>query len=462
MRGHKIFPAVLGIGGLIGVFLLLTVPHLQIRLGDTSVYIATASLLLEGKRLYSDVVFTNTPLFPYILGLYLKLTYPNLLLVYGTVLAEIALCGILVFAVLQKLYKSVIVSLLGMGSFLFSYTVLASSISQQGVFIAVLLILIAFLIYNTKYSLYAAIPLAVACMVKAYFFPVVVGFIIHRAIQEKRVPYIFSGLFIGTVVILGLPFIGSMSDMASQLFGYSLGRPAVTNKISLFGYVIPREWLLIVLSFASFMYSRRLTLNRVILACIAGAFLLWKDMYIVYFLILIPHLVIESGAFFSRVKETTMKELAIIASIVGVFFSSLLSIGLYQQFDADVARIKNYPQLLQVIKEQNPSHIYGIAELAPLLSYSSNVPLLNGIVDTNINFFRTGIYNAKHISQQILSSRTMIVMYGASAHDDEKKTLVDNVIYDYQTIRSACTFVYEEPIRFDGVIDRVRLYKCYE
>jgi hypothetical protein len=143
-----------------------------------------------------------------------------------------------------------------------------------------------------------------------------------------------------------------------------------------------------------------------------------------------------------------------------LFLCIVINLYTYLNYYKDLGKIYTVPSVLQTIKKQNPTALYGVNDITPALAYMTNTPLLNGIVDTNESIFRKHFLHADILTRDAIQKNAMIITHGASypqANINEK--IIDEIV-NKDMIKKHCTLVTSFPVFTEGVINQLNLFQC--
>lgn len=466
-------------------YLLLQFGQNSVRLSDTNIYAVMASRILDGGVLYRDMFLTNLPLFPYISSIYQLLTGGNLALFYATALFEVVGIALLIFVTARKTGAGDWLSLLSTGVYLFSVTVLATSNHQTGIFFAVLNLMAAYYCHISGRPILKGIFLGLAFMTKAYTLPIVVSLLLadltrvpllapwsKRSLETLRkkltrelfqtfLPFIAIciAVMISTLIYAWEPFI-------TQTFGYSLSRPAGIEKTNILLFMLRYDWLLCLLWIYSIVRLNRYRLMGSMSILFLLFFLSYQDTYLFYLNMILPFLALQVprvvhdiAQWGSQSKE--IKKWSEGGVILLAVASMVLAIPAYLQNFAQTGILKDTQRLVTVLKNEQPTALYGSADIAPALSYLSGIPLLNGVLDTNSNLYVRGIYSATEMTTQALEEKTLLISQGISLPLYGIEETITSDIFDVEQVKKQCTVIYEHPVQAEGGVNRIYIWRCY-
>lgn len=441
-------------------FLLIKLTALGVRFSDTNIYFYTAYQVLQGKLLYKDIFFTNFPLFIYISSIYHLLSGGNIYFYYFTAALESIGTAFLIYLLTLKESKKVLIATVCSAAYLFSYLVLATSDHQTGVFLASFFATLSYYFYSKKHYFFTGALVACAILTKAYFLPVFIAYLFVLPLRpiSLKTPVLrfFLGLGVTTVLILSPTLFGSFPSFYKDIVTYSLIRPQGVSKMLIFNALLTREFFLLSLSALSLFFIKKHRFVAVLSLCMITLFIFYKDFYFYYFNIIAPFLCIFFASLYLEVEKRFKPQLFIIPTIILV----LISINIFQYFiTARFQTITNFKEVVEQVNKLNPPVIYGTNDIAPLLAYQTDTPLLNNIVDTNPTIFRKGFLSSKTLTKDALSQKALLVGHGINYPQYGVRQDLFDEIFD-PTLLKSCSLVADIPITTEGYVNRLQFVSC--
>lgn len=446
---------------LISAFFIFKLGSFGVRLSDTNIYFYTGYKLLQGDVLYRDIFFTNFPFLPYLSAFYFWLSAGNINLFFFTPILEVSATAIVLYLISKKKTKGAFLALLASGIYLFSFIILSTSDHQTGVFFASFVSILSYYFYlNKRYAL-SGVFLALALLTKVYFLPILLTYLVVFATEKKwrEVLRFFIGLTITSLIVLLPTFLFAFPDFIKNVFEYSLTRSQGIGKNGIFWFFITHDFLLFVLLlFSLFNFKSNKFLG--LLSLFGIAFLiLYQDVYYLYLNFLIPFLALSFVDLYLVIQKNFNLQKAIIFTIlVPLLLYSVIS---YTTGFRNLQKINNLSEITKAIKKENPKVLYGVNDIAPVLSYESEVPLLNGIIDTNANIYRKGILNSREMTNDAISQKALLVTHGLSYPEQGVEESVTDEIFDEEQVKKSCKLVKSFPIKMEGPQNRLNLLRCY-
>jgi drug/metabolite transporter superfamily protein YnfA len=446
---------------LIITFIIIKSASFGVRLSDTNIYFFTGYKLLEGQVLYRDIFFTNFPLLPYLSSIYFLLTGGSLSLFFLTPVIEVSAVSFLIYLITKEKTGNTYLSITSSVLYLFSFIILSTSDHQTGVFFASLAAVLSYYFYLHKRFLVSGIFIALTLLTKVYFLPIFLAlltiFIIDR--EWKQVLRFIIGAVVTGIIIMLPTLIFAFSDFINNVFMYSLTRSQGIEKSGIIWFFITHDFLLFVLLlFNLFNIKNNRFFGLVSLFGILFVFV-YKDVYYLYLNFLIPFLALSFPEFYEFIQKNFHPQKAILPTILVpfIFYSIITYVNGFQ----DLQKINNLSEITNAIKNENPKVLYGVNDIAPVLSYTSGVPLLNNIIDTNSNIYRKGILNAKKLTNDAIAQKGMIIAHGVYYPEYGVEEAVVDEIFDKEQVKKSCKLVKSFPIKMEGPENRLNLLRCY-
>ena len=442
------------------IFLFIKTAFMGIRFSDTNVYFYTAMELLKGKLLYKDIFFTNLPLFPYISSLYTLLIGKKLEMYYLTASIEVIITGVLMFFLVLKKTQNRLYAVATQCIYLFSFIILSTSDHQTGVFMASMFSIIAYFFYTKKMDIPGGIFLALMVLTKAYYISIVVAFFIYLIFKEKRRLIRFLLGFITTCIIVLLPFfIFAGRELTQDVIFYSLFRSQGINKLTLVQFFISHDLLLsLLLSFSLFLPNKNPLFFFIMLLSML-LLILYKDVYYLYLNILIPYIVLSFSDLIIQYCEKIKKYWQFIFPLAGIFL--VINITTYFNQYATLQKLDESKEMAKIIKKENPEYLYGTMEVTPALAYLTGIHLLDNIIDTNDNLFYKGVLNTQTLTRRLFSKKTILAAKGMNYPSSNVYKPVSGPVIDEETVMKRCKKIFDSPIKTEGAINNITLFKCY-
>lgn len=442
------------------VFFAIKSAFLGIRFSDTNVYFYTATELLKGKLLYKDIFFTNLPLFPYISSLYAFLIKGKLDLYYLTATFEVIVIGALIFFLAFKKFGNRLYALICQSLYLFSFIILSTSDHQTGVFLASLFSMLAYFFYLKKQDVFAGLLLGAMVLTKAYYLPIAGAFFLYLFLKEKqRIVKTAMGLISICAVIMGLFFVSAGKDLIKDVLLYSLFRSQGIDKARMISFFIKHDLFFIFLLFFAVFKPKRNLLFFLIFVFSGLLIFFYRDVYYLYLNIVIPFLALAFCDFITWFEKKGKKYEAFL--YFTIIFLLGLNLIIYLKDYAALQKLDNVLEVIKVIKKENPQYLYGAMEITPALAYLSGVPLLDNIIDTNDNLFYKGVLNAKILTTDAVSKKTIVVAKGLYYPANNIDRSIADAALDEEKILKHCTKIHAAPIKTEGLINTITIFKCY-
>lgn len=475
-------------------FFLLKITNLGIWLSDTNIYFYTGYQLLQGKILYKDIFFTNFPLLPYISSLYFLLTAGNLPLFFFTSSIEAILVGFMIYIIVLKECKSKLQALLASSLYLYSFIVLATSNHQTGVFIASLFAILAYLFFIKQKLFLSGVFIALALLTKAYFLPIALALFItllftqtkksnNLAIkqinnsddsyrpalparfaarragrQNQTLVYFLSGFFLTILIILLPSLLLAPHDLFRDVISYSLTRSQGIPKGNIARFFLIHDGVYVLLLFWNILMIRKRLFFGLVSLLSLIFFLLYQDIYYLYLNFHIPFLAISFPTLYSLLQKTFSLQKMVLPTIIGIIL--LINLSIYIASYQTQQKIENIQSISALIKKQSPDTLYGINSLTPALSYLTNTPLLDNIVDTNENIYRRGFLDKKILTRSAISSEAVLVTSAAIYPEANANYPLLGGIFEEELIKKSCRLIGTFFIKPEGVENAINIFSC--
>jgi hypothetical protein len=468
----KLLPIVL----IIIPFLLFKIFNLSIRLSDSNIYFYTAYQLLQGKILYKDIFFTNFPLLPYVSVGYFLAFFGNLKLFFLTPAIEASIIAALIYIIVLRQTKNTmpgadlhpaLLSALSALFYLYSFIALATSDHQSGVFLASLFAIVSYYFFISKRYVLTGVFIALALLTKAYFIPIFAAYLAVLLFErseksfssrDARTIILFLGGFLVTIFVILLPtLLFAYQDFIKDVFVYSLTRTQGVEKGRLIWFFITHDFLLFsVLIFNLYLLLKKQFFGFLSLFGILF-FFFYQDIYYLYLNFLVPFLCISFPMMYEAVQKSFKPNRYLLPAIIGIFL--LYNVYSYLSGYNNLQKI-DIVGMTKTVREQNPKFIYGINSIAPALAYTSGIPLLNGVVDTNPNIYRKGFLNSERMTADAIRNHALIVGEGLEYPMYQVNETLTGEVFDGEKIKKSCKQVGSFPVQNEGPENRINVFQC--
>lgn len=458
------------LAGMIIVFLVIKVANMGYRLSDTNIYFSTAKALLSGRPLYTDVVFTNLPLWPYIAAAYVFVTGQQVLFFFATSFFEVIAITLLLYFLLRKMPLPPPLRLLLSASYLFSYLTLAGSDHQTGIYTATLLAVAAYYAYEEKRYAVSGMLAALMLMTKAHTVGIAAAIALHDILARRAASWRLLLGFCATLAIGMAPtLISSFDAFYRQVFGYSLIRPQSADRAEVAWFLLGRYWLFVLAFLGAMPVFKRIPLLMAICAAYIASMLLFHDPYLYYYNPVVPFLVLVLGHAYVYAAERFRHEMIPAAAGSLAALSILAHVSEYAPLISSYGKITEIEKLVAEVKKHDPAFLYGPMQFTTLISHVSGVRMLGGIVDTTYKMYDVGLYDATEYTKKVLSEKTMVITFGrveygivnGAAQVVGVSTKHDR-IYNVDQIVARCKVVYLHPLVFTPETNSLNLLTCYD
>jgi hypothetical protein len=444
---------------LASLFFLLKITNLGIWLSDSNIYFYTGYELLHGKLLYRDIFFTNFPIVPYVSAFYYLLTMGNVPLFYFTASIEVLCVGFLIYHIILRQTKDILIATLSTSLYLFSFLILATSDHQTGVFLASFFAVLSYLFYLNKRYVLIGIFLGLTLLTKAYFLPIIIAYFFLLLLKNREHFVSFFLGFLITILSLLLPFIIlAPHELYRDIIAYSLTRSQGISKINIAWFFTKHDSIFLILILWNLLtFKKHLFFG---LCCLFGLafFIFYKDIYYLYLNFLVPFLCLSFPVFYSWIRMTFSPQKYFTASILLIFL--LINLFIYITSYRTLQKIPEISKIVSVIQKQKPAFLYGTNDLTPLLSYLTHTPLLENIIDTNENIFRKGFLSQTTLTRKAIDEHALLIAHGASYPEFHIADDLMGGIFDRNLAQKHCKFIQSFPIQTEGVENRITLFFC--
>ncbi len=449
-----------GVFLVVGIFVLIRLANSGARLSDTGIYIWTADQMLSGKLLYRDIFFTNLPLFPVWSAGYVNILRSNVEGFFLTAMVESMIAALLVAVVVYRKTKNYWAMLGSLATYLISAWSLNVSAAQNGVFVATICGLIAYIWFEKKKNpIGVGVFVGLMLLFKAYFLPIAAGIGIGYLWRKRVTEAIFYAAATGITILLTiLPFVSTAgNEMKDAFLKYSLIRPDMYrwNVVQYTFITDPLFVGLLIFGLANWAKQKNL-------AIICGVFVvyafLYRDFRYLYLQIIIPYLAICAGIAVQQIWEKR-KMMGMIAAAV-LFLTAGRNVHWYATNLWNFEKIPMLSELVSVIKTEKPKYLYGNDQLVPILSYLSRVPVLRGVGDTNENMYRVGILDKVEMSKAATQAETLFISYGVYYPQQKIEVDYSADVFEPSIYKEKCSLLKKYEVFAQLGINALTVSRC--
>lgn len=439
-------------------FIAIKLHSLGIRASDTNIYFYTAKELLSGKILYKDIFFTNFPLIPYAAAFYYIVSGGNLLFYYFTATIEVILTGGVLYWFSYYQSSSRLSATLTSALYLFSFMILSTSDHQTGVFLAALFSLSSYILFQKKKYFFVGACVALALLTKAYSLPLLITYLVVIFLQNRKQlsTFIYGAVSAGGLILLP-SLLFARQELWRDVFMYSLTRSQGIQKNEIFWFLLNHDFIFVLLLISSlFLFRKQLFLSVFSLLSILF-FLLYKDVYYLYFNVTLPFLCLSLLPFIDELKKHVSLNRFLFPTI-GLVFITYNLLTYFSGYD----NLQRLPieNMLKTIVAEKPSYLYGVNGITPALAYLSKTPLLNNLVDTNDNIFRKGYLRADTLTRDAIHSHALVITTGAWYPEAQIKEDSLTDVVDKSLLQKHCSVSNRFLFHSEGIVNSVSFFRC--
>ncbi len=444
--------------GTILFFILVKLTTLTFRFGDENVYFYMSDAILNGFIPHRDFFLADPPVFIYIMAFFKMLFSSHIILFKTLPIFFDSISAILIFLLLKEKNKLAFFAPI---LYLASFTVISTSDYVTGAEIMIPFVLLAILLDQKGKQFYSGVFWALACLVKLYAGPALLGFLFYKLTnkQYENIKKIIIGGLVTTLIIMLPFFILAPQQTFYNLFIHQMNRPEGINKWNIFTFFVTFEWLLILTAIWSAIKNKN---NMFVYPLIFSTifFLLYKDLYFLYLHILIPFIVIltiYALEFLWNKQKEIVYGFMVIFCIMFLYGSSSY-VNIYQK-----EGIFNNPEEISATLKNTPENfpIYGVQEVAPLVALEANKKIFDNKIDTNTQNFAAKTHDLNKISEDAVNNGIYLIArvgeYPAqNIHDTGFEAYFSKEIFDkYCTMYKS--FDRSTP---DSSLNKITIYRC--
>lgn len=442
------------------MFLGLKYLTLGIRISDTGVYVLTAHALSHGQKLYSDIFFTNAPLYPQLMRIYLWFMRGDLRSVFGVAPYEAVSIVIMLTLIARKKGVHGVPLIMTPIVFLYSFMIFATTDHATGVLTSMIFVVGGWLCITYRRYVIAGLLLAVAIGVKAYVAPICVGLLVVTWFQNTRSATSMMLACAGMLVCIFAPtLIEAHRAFFEQLFGYSLTRPGSVHKWSMLQFAVTHDWILAVGVLIALYPKKPLRIETLAVLFQLVFLTIYADVYYYYLLTIAPFAVIALVHALHHISLSYRYWYYVAVAVV--LCSSTLAVYRYYDghYDA-IQSIQDIDTLTERILYLKPRALYGDMDVVPALAYLTNIPVVANQIDTNATLFLAGRLDAKKLTYQAIAERAIIITHGAYYPQSSVNEPLLSFAVDKASIRKHCSIDSMHPALTESGANRIVIWTC--
>lgn len=442
-------------------FLIYKLHFLTFRYGDPNLYFYYAGHLFGGLIPYRDFFMADPPAFVLALAAIKLFIGQHWLWLQASPIFLHIVAAVMLYVISRK-WKNPL-SFLAPLFYLFSFSTLANSDYATGEELMIVFTLLALWLWDNRHIKSSALLWAMAGLTKLFAGAGLIGFFIFSLFEKERKKLLVLALTgIAATAVFMLPFILlSPGNALYSIVISHLSRPAGLDKAAVFAYFFQREWLLLILAAPGFM----LTKKKLVLGPFLGLlvfFLLFSDVYYLYFQTLLPFLVLAATAFlgwiWSSYKNGPAYSLMLITAYV-LFMG--VSITFYHNNWLAQGKFSNAGSISAAVAGLPESYpLYGDYTATPLIALMSGRQIYKNYVDTDTIWFWAGRLDKEKIGREAAKDGVYLV---ARITDYPELGIKDTGFEEYFSrgiFDSYCKRVLDFPSESQGQDNKLAVYRC--
>ena len=456
------------VAGVIILFLIIKVPQIDYRYGDENIYFLMGKLITEGQFPYQDFFFASPPLQLIFTALFVALFGFHVYAMKFISLLTVAGSAFFLYVILKK-NKSEVAGVCAAVLYLFSFVTLTTSDYVSGVQWVVFFTLGALILIAHEKPGWAGVAATLALFTRFYAAPLifVVGLYALVSTQKTWRRFFISLciLFIGGNLLL-YGALGTQYEQSVAL--YHLQKFEELDKQKVLDFFLRWDWLLLVVSGLSLFVVRLKQLALPLLGLAAGGLFLYvfKDIYYLYFNLIIPFLALLGGMFLANIFHLYPFSLVLKKGIPLMVLFLIIYIGYgtwhYMRDHAGAARIDYLEELVQYVREHSDpkDSLYGSFEITPLVAGLSGRAIAGNFIDTNNKTFSTGMVALDEREQALLKEKARYIFTKVLV-DGQGNLLELGRFISLDFLQRHCAIVKSFPIQKDYYSNFLLVWECH-
>jgi hypothetical protein len=425
--------------GIAFAFFLLKVVNIAPKISDENIYFYDAYLISKGILPYRDFFLASLPgqLIP--LAVLIKLFGFNLfILKLVPILASIGSASLLYRMVSREVGG--LLGIIAATLFLFSFSVLVTTDHGTGVHEATFFLTLSWYFLGGRpkaissrgrNAVWAGLSLCAALAIRTYIIPAAIGFALFLIYQRRFKRLFIYGLAsaIPYLALNGILYLLFKEKFYLPVWQYHLLKSEGIDKAKILTFFLSNEWMLLlgfVVALVFVFNSRKFRAPNSILVGMASfgllaqcAFLaIYKDLYYLYLVALIPFFAVLAASAINRVMTTknthntkTGKRLAWIKylSVAGAVYVLINGYN-YQTNHAPASVIDKLGQIVADVEglTETGDTVWGTFAVAPLVALDAGLDVKDNQVDSNVKRILTGLWTAGEATNTAVGSTIFI------------------------------------------------------
>jgi len=454
------------------LFFLTKLPSFAFKFSDENLYFYDSYLLAENILPYRDFFFAHPPFQLLFLAFFVRLFYFSPILLKLLPILLNIFSAFFIFKISFKFLKSSKLSLLASFFYLFSFVILTTSDYSTGIHLANCLFLTSLYFLQVKkkpffagflsfLALFTRFYIAIAIFaVILYLFLLPAGWRGKKTSFFKKDKYLLSFTLttLSFFIFANLFLIFALGQEYLQpVFLYHLKKTTGIPKLHILTFFLRHDFLLIFLGLLNFIYFKKTNLLFYLLVVFYTIFyILFADIYYLYFVVFIFPLSILSAGIFQKLISS--KKFLIPAFLVCLFIFFHNSY-FYLTIHAQKAKIENLEKITAFISKNSAPNqtLFGNYEITPLLALLTKRKIISNLNDTNAKVFQISFLNQKKLEEKLAQKVKFIILKAVVANNQILK-IEPNLSSDF--LKTNCRLEKTHPIKNDYSANFLLIFDC--
>ncbi len=453
------------------IFLAIKIPQIDFRYGDENIYFQMGNLIAQGQMPYQDFFLASPPLQVLLIALIIFLFGFNIYLLKLIPILCLIGSAIFIYKILAS-QKEKLAGVFASFLYLFSFLILTTSDYFSGVHLTIFLCLVSLYLICKNKPVWAGLLSALALLTRFYAAPIILALIIFILLNKNKRKHFWKflltsgSIFIGINLILYLIF---KQNYISDVLLYHLLKFEEQSRLMVLQFFLNWDWPLLILAGLSFFIIKIKKLILPIIGIITtGLFLyLFKDIYYLYFNLLLPFIAILAGLLLAKIIIISLnyqKYFVYFISggiILALALLSFSHINFYLKDHANSARIDYIKDLNNfIIQNSNQEDkIYGSFEIAPLVAIMTNRQIVGNFIDTNNKTFSTNMFDLTE-REKILAKEKVKFIIAKTLVNQKGQLLELGGFISLNFLNSHCQVAKTYPIKKDYYSNLLVVWEC--
>jgi len=245
------------------------------------------------------------------------------------------------------------------------------------------------------------------------------------------------------------------------LFRLSLIPVSGIPKLRILQFFVRWDLLLAACSILFFLFGARKKLlpEIFVFAVLLIFFIVYQDLYYLYFMLLTPFLALFSANFIAVLRRRLEKPNTVFLIAFIIILLLFHNLVFYVLNHATASRILFLDELLYLVESTSSRDdaLFGSYEVVPLVALLTGRRVAGNIVDTNNKNFMTGVYDKATVQKSVKTEARLVF---SKMVVDSRGEVVGHEIFLDSNLVGSCTLIATYPIINDYSANLLAVWGC--